>query len=88
MNIVSTGQSTSLECGLNALFKGELRLNVTAECLNDGQETQLLVIILGEGFQVIHIEKMIHLAVLGHISISAIVDQRAKGSEGNAEKQW
>ena len=87
MNIAMTGQSTSFECGLIALFKAELHLNVTAECLNDSEKTQMFVIILGEGFQVIHIEKMIQLAVLGHLSISAIVEQRAKGSEGNAEKQ-
>ena len=87
LNIASTGKSTSFEGGFSTLFKAKLHLNVTAECLHNHEEALLLTIILGEGFQVVHIEKMIQLSVLGHISISAFVEHQTKGSQRNTEKQ-
>ena len=78
MNIASTGKATSFEGGLSILFKPNSMLMSLLNVFTILRRPCCWSSSLAKVFEVIHIEKMIQLAALGHIPVSTIVEHRAK----------
>ena len=78
MNIASTGKATSSEGGLSILFKPNSMLMSLLNVFTILRRPCSWSSSLAKVFEVIHVEEMIQLPLLGHISVSAIVEHQAK----------